>query len=92
MLPAAHYSADKRNFNVTNLMAVLLISQLVQMDTFDVITTDCPPGWILSTAQLEGYTTCICNFDNSDVVACNERNILLMVSLGCPNTCMHVYT
>jgi len=40
----------------------------------------CPPGYVLSPAPLQDYTTCECDTHNPIVVDCNGRNIVIRVS------------
>ena len=49
---------------------------------FTMVSTSCPPGYVLSAAPLQGtkYTTCECDNNNSNIVDCSGRSIILKVS------------
>ena len=51
-------------------------------DTFTVVSTSCPPGYVLSAAPLQGnmYTTCTCDNNNPNIVNCSGDSIILKVS------------
>ena len=42
----------------------------------------CPPGYVLSAAPLQGnmYTTCVCDYQNPNILDCNGHSITLRVS------------
>ena len=51
-------------------------------DSFTVVSTSCPPGYVLSAAPLQGNmsTTCACDNNDSSILGCNGRSIILKVS------------
>lgn len=62
----------------------LFVVQTVQVDNFTLMTTMCPPGYVLADAGLEtrkGFLTCECDFNNPDILECIGKSILLEVNL-----------
>ena len=47
-----------------------------------MVSTSCPPGYVLSAAPLQGnmYTTCECDYQNPNILDCNGHSITLRVS------------
>ena len=52
-----------------------------------MVSTSCPPGYVLSAAPLQGtkYTTCECDDNNSNIVDCSGRSIILKVRMYAKN-------
>ena len=48
-----------------------------------MVSTSCPPGYVLSAAPLQDnmYTTCECDDNNSNILDCSERGIILKVRM-----------
>jgi len=67
------------------LLCTLISNNLAQEathDSFTLMSTSCPPGYVLSAAPLQSnmYNTCECDNQNSNIMDCNQHRIILRVS------------
>jgi len=48
-----------------------------------MVSTSCPPGYVLSAAPLQDtlYTTCKCDDQNTNILDCSGHMIILRVSM-----------
>ena len=63
----------------------MLQPRLVGTNSFQLITSVCPAGYVLSS--IAGRLTCSCDTNNLKIIDCDQesKNIVLKVNIVCPN-------
>ena len=57
-----------------------MLRQVSNVDTFQVEPMECPAGYNLAASPFDNSTyTCQCDLNNTDIISCDGRKILLMV-------------
>ena len=75
------YSEYSCTLSRTEDASFVNLAQEATHDSFTLMSTSCPPGYVLSAAPLHNmYNTCECDSQNSDIMDCNQHRIILRVS------------
>ena len=86
------FAKDTGAASLTGYVLLPVVLQAGTMTSFQVATFGCPPGYILAPASVSDYFTCNCDFDNPDIVNCDDRDIILDVSGTHTHSSSHTHT